>query len=442
MAEPRVAILGAGVAGLYAGLRLARRGLDVTVFEQEDQPGGMARSFQSLDRPLDRFYHYLNGVDAEAVQVLAAELPEAPVRWRVADVGVLLGGRLYNLSTPPDLLRFAAVPWPARLRLVAHLAYAGLSADPARLNHRSAEAWLRAWLGDDAYHAMWAPLLHRKFGRAAPRVSAAWIWARIHRMASTPGGHLWRRTYGFVPGGVHRLAERLAEHLRQAGGRLELSCPVHRLEVRGSRLVAVHAARTGRSAVDAVISTVPLPALGRLLPARSDGGTAWPPAYDMLPVRVLVLRLAHRLSSCFWLNTNDPHVRLAGLIEYTNLDMDCVGPGQSLVYVPFYGDPDDPVHALDADGLVDVVAPVLGLVQPAFTPGWILERHAFADRWGQSVCAVNEVRDWTDGRTPYANLLTTDATQLHPHDRSLDGSLAMGRRAADGLMPRLRPEAR
>jgi phytoene desaturase len=44
MPQKRVCIIGAGIAGLSAGIRLARREYDVTIFEKEKSPGGKASS--------------------------------------------------------------------------------------------------------------------------------------------------------------------------------------------------------------------------------------------------------------------------------------------------------------------------------------------------------------------------------------------------------------
>ncbi len=48
-----VAIIGAGIGGLAAALRLAARGLDVTVFERHATPGGKMRTTQSQAGPVD-----------------------------------------------------------------------------------------------------------------------------------------------------------------------------------------------------------------------------------------------------------------------------------------------------------------------------------------------------------------------------------------------------
>ena len=54
----RVAIIGAGVAGLSAALDFSKAGHSVTVFEASNRPGGLASGFKdpNWDWELERFY--------------------------------------------------------------------------------------------------------------------------------------------------------------------------------------------------------------------------------------------------------------------------------------------------------------------------------------------------------------------------------------------------
>jgi len=57
----RAYIIGAGLAGLSAGVQLTQKGLPVTIYEQASQAGGRARSFHDshLDRTIDNGNHLL-----------------------------------------------------------------------------------------------------------------------------------------------------------------------------------------------------------------------------------------------------------------------------------------------------------------------------------------------------------------------------------------------
>jgi len=71
----KIAIIGAGLTGLSAGYYLTKKGYNVTIFEKESFPGGLAGSFliNNWQWPLERYYHHIFTSDYE-VKKLADEL--------------------------------------------------------------------------------------------------------------------------------------------------------------------------------------------------------------------------------------------------------------------------------------------------------------------------------------------------------------------------------
>jgi protoporphyrinogen oxidase len=77
----RIAVIGAGPAGLTAAYTLQKAGIEVTLFEASNQVGGMAKSFELWDQIVDlgphRFFSndarvnefWLQAVDNEYVMV-------------------------------------------------------------------------------------------------------------------------------------------------------------------------------------------------------------------------------------------------------------------------------------------------------------------------------------------------------------------------------------
>ena len=142
----RIAIIGAGIAGLTAALRLAQAGYSVVVYEAGQQAGGLASGFRDerWNWPLERFYHHIFQTD-KAIIDLAHEMGFADkLFFRGQVTAQWWHGRGYDLNGPLQVLRFPALPFLDRLRLglaVAYLKY-GLR-DWRPLEQETAAGWTR-----------------------------------------------------------------------------------------------------------------------------------------------------------------------------------------------------------------------------------------------------------------------------------------------------------
>ena len=67
---PRIAVVGAGWAGLAAAVEATRRGAQVTLFEMASQPGGRARDIVSRGVVLDNGQHICIGAYSETLRLL------------------------------------------------------------------------------------------------------------------------------------------------------------------------------------------------------------------------------------------------------------------------------------------------------------------------------------------------------------------------------------
>ncbi|MGD9951229.1 MAG: hydroxysqualene dehydroxylase HpnE [Burkholderiales bacterium] len=121
----RVAVVGAGYAGMAAAVTLAQRGARAVVFESGPVPGGRARRVTTGGRTLDNGQHILVGAYAtlfslmRAVGVPADAVLRMPLELRYAD-----GTRLRRLFLPEPLgllgglLSARGLPWRERLGAV------------------------------------------------------------------------------------------------------------------------------------------------------------------------------------------------------------------------------------------------------------------------------------------------------------------------------------
>ena len=72
--QKRVAVIGAGIAGLSAGHELKKAGLEVTVFEKNNYPGGRMSTDNSSVLPFDLGVDFLINGWYSTLQSYAEEL--------------------------------------------------------------------------------------------------------------------------------------------------------------------------------------------------------------------------------------------------------------------------------------------------------------------------------------------------------------------------------
>src|SRR3954447_20523222 len=112
----RVAVIGAGVTGLVAALRLAQRGDEVVVFERWPGLGGMAATLDvGGGHRLERYYHHWFTSDRH-ILALCDELGVAVERLP-STVGFFAGGPPPPFPPPLALLRSPPLSPPARVRM-------------------------------------------------------------------------------------------------------------------------------------------------------------------------------------------------------------------------------------------------------------------------------------------------------------------------------------
>lgn len=419
-----VAVIGAGVAGLTAAYRLSQAGCAVSLYEQLDQIGGLARSIHCGTAPLERYYHFICGGD-EDLKRLVEELDLGPrLHWLPAHTSYYVSGALYPFTTPWDILRFSPLSVPSRLRFGLHSAHARRFTDWGRIEHRTAEEWLVSGMGREAYETVWLPLLRMKFGAEAGRVSAPWIWHRIHRVATSRKSLLRPEELGYLEGGSRTLFTRLVERIEDAGGAVHLSQPVRSLWAEGGRLKGV-VTDEGEVEADAVISTVPLPILALLLPPEAEAYRRSLEEVQFLGVVCLLLRLERHLTGSFWVNVNDPRAPFNGVVEYSNLNPWRETGGSEVAYIPLYMRTEDPRFLKRDSELAEEMMAGLEALFPPFDRSQVIQWLVTRDSYAQALCPPRFGERVPALASPLPGLYLTDSTQLYPADRHLSGMIGL-----------------
>ena len=132
----------------------------------------------------------------------------------------------------------------------------------------------------------------------------------------------------------------------------------------------------------------------------------------------------------FWTNLNDPRIRLAGVIEYTNLNPLPHLKGDRIVYLPQYLPSTDEKFRRPDNEIINEYVGYLKIINPQFTEADVREAFVFREKYAQPICEIGFTKDVPDMRTPLRGFFLTDSSQLHPDDRTISNSLGLGLKAA------------
>jgi protoporphyrinogen oxidase len=342
--------VGAGFTGLTAAFVLSRRGYSVKVIESDDAPGGLAGTFQFDDGvEVEKFYHHWFNSDQYVPELVEELNLSGDVTKLPSKTGMYLNGRMWNLSTPLDLLKFSALSLWDRVRLGLLVFKVRRISDWKHIEHLSIREWLEPLCGKRVYQVVWEPLVNSKFSVYAEAVNAVWMWKKLVLRGSTrnsAGGE----ELAYFKGGFGRLARALTNSIETNGGTVSFGDKVHCVNESKDSDAALESLTTlggERIRGKQFLFTPAFPIIANFF--ETTDKINW--RRSLQRVRYLgniclVLRLKKSLSDLYWININDPGFPFVGVIEHTNFDAPENYRGSHIVYLSKYLAIEDPVLEL------------------------------------------------------------------------------------------------
>ena len=292
--QPHAIVVGAGVGGLVTALDLARRGVQVTVFERAPQPGGKMREVEIQGHPIDSgptvftMPWVFEDIFADAGSRIDEHLQLVPAEVLARHVWVDGG----QLDLFVDLERSAAAiaalagqPEAQRYRAFcarAQKVYRTLDAPFMRsqrpgLRSLIAASGLRGLIDlwrIRPFQSLWRslgrsfrdPRLRKLFARYATYCGSSPLQAPATLMliAHVEQCGVWQ-----IEGGMQRLAEAIAAMVSSKGGVIHYETAVAEIEVRGGRAAGVRLESGDWVPADVVVANADVASIQRGMLGRA-----------------------------------------------------------------------------------------------------------------------------------------------------------------------------
>ncbi|MBO9319338.1 MAG: NAD(P)/FAD-dependent oxidoreductase [Chloroflexus sp.] len=420
----KIAVVGAGIAGLSAAYDLAGQGHSVTVYEASAQLGGLASGFRDAgwEWPLERFYHHIFTTDHAIIELTNEIGMRDRLFFRAPVTAQWWRGCGYALDGVLPVLRFPGLPFIDRLRFGLTAFYLKfVTRNWQKLEQVTAMSWTERFAGQRVAQVIWRPLLEGKFGPHADEVNMAWLWARLRARSFK---------LGYFRGGFQAFADELGTACCRRGVQIFLQTPVN-IVTQTTNGWQIIASQSLPVEYDALLVTGAPGLLARLVPSLPGEYLGQLRRLHSMGAVVMTIALRRPLTNgIYWLNLPKDEFPFLALVEHTNFIEPVHYGGDHLIYCGDYLDPDHEYFRLDAQTLLERFLPALRRINPAFQPDWIRAFWLHRETYAQPIVPVNHSRNIPPITTPLSGLYWASMSQVYPWDRGTNYAVELGRRAA------------
>lgn len=359
----RIAVIGAGPAGMTAALCLSQGGAKVVVYEAGPSVGGLARSFELWGQRVDLGPHRFFSTDPR-VNRLWLDIVGSDYRMVDRLTRIYYRGRFFQYPLRPgDALR--NMGWRSAAACVA--SYLKEQVAPGvRGDDRSFETWVVSRFGRRLFDMFFKSYSEKLWGISCQDLDADFAAQRIRKLSlaeairgafrpTRRSGHATLvERFAYPTAGTGSVYEKMVQRLEATGGEIHLRTPVRRViqrdAIRGVELV------DGRfEAFDQIISTMPLTLLVRGLENVPGDVQA---SVDALRFRNTVLVYLQvdspHLFADQWIYVHSPELGMGRITNFRNWVPELYGDSRATILAAEYWcNEDDSLWTESEQTLVD-----------------------------------------------------------------------------------------
>lgn len=427
----KIAVIGAGIAGLTAAFDLQKKGHQVTIFEGSDHAGGLASGFKQPDWEwtVEHFYHHWFQSDRHMLGLIDELGWSDQVIFPRPKTVMYHQGKFYPFDSILAALLYPGLGWGInKIRFGLVGLYLRLTNNWKPFEKVTVEEWMRKYAGNRVYEEMWEPMLVGKFGeRYAKQVNMAWMWARLKSRTTR---------LGTFKGGFQAFSDQFAGYLQQRGVTILFNRPVDLIEKSISGQITIHSQGAAQDFDQCLVTTSPglMSKMAPSLPANYLEGLL---NLKSIGAVVLIISLKRQLSKdgFYWFNLpKKAGFPFLALVEHTNY----LSPGyfgnEHLIYCGDYLETDHIYFQLSKEELLQRFLPSLKRINPEFSEDWVNRIWLSKAAYAQPVPLLNHSRNIPSIRTPLEGLYFASMSQVYPWDRGTNFAVEIARKAVEIML--------
>ncbi|GDX62300.1 oxidoreductase [Candidatus Levyibacteriota bacterium] len=427
----KIGIIGAGFTGLSAGYYLTKLGHDVTIFEKDPQPGGLAIGYREKgwQSPLEEHYHHWFINDNSAIE-LAKEI-EHEVIIKTPKSSFYVNGKSYQFDSPFSMLTFPKLPLIDKIRMAAIFAIL-FRFNPfwKILEGFKIATTIPILIGEKAYKLLWEPQLINKMGEYAKNISLVWFWARIKKRT---------KSLAYPRDGFLSFAKHIAKHIAINKGEMIYKTEVYKLLENNNKSLSIFTKdRHGREKkflFDKVIVTLPTHLFLNIAPQLSQAYKNLFEPLDGLAATNMVLRLRKPFfkDKTYWLSICEANSPILVVIEHTNFIDKKYYNDEHIVYLGNYLKSTDKNFIKNKEDLLQIYDSLLIKINPEYKKN-IIDYRVFRAYFAQPIIPLNYSKIIPPNTTPLQNVFLANMQQVYPWDRGTNYAIEAGKNIARSIL--------
>lgn len=425
----KIGIVGGGIAGLTAAIRLLNQGHSIFLFEKDEKLGGLAQAIDFSGNKLDKFYRHIFKSDLDIIDLIDELKLTNKLKWIKSSLGFYYEGKIYNFTTPFDLLTFSPLPFFDRIKLGLMALYLKRVKKWEKYENITAKEWIEKYVGKKVYEVVWDPLLYQKFADRAEEIAMAWLYGRISaRFKSREKGGA-QEVLGYIEGSFETLINTMEKIILEKGGKIFKSTPVNKIIAENNKLKAIKSG-TSEYELDALILTCSPMIIKKLYDWDSDYLLKIN-SHEYFGAVALVMSLKKPLSKIYWLNVADKNSPFVAVVEHTNFIPSSNYQGNNIVYLGKYLPTENKLYHLSDEELKDTFFNYLEKINPLFNKKDVIEYKVIREPYAQPVVKKNYSKILLDYRAPLKGVYIANMSQIYPEDRGMSYSVGIGNKISE-----------